>query len=91
MEPYLDLSRVAIWVLERWRFQHAQRDVSQPDVYHVGIAVVPKPQPRLYNAWFQEEIYMRTREVNAEGYERSVPTTSPEGLAGQAADDDGVG
>ncbi|KAA5537953.1 prolyl oligopeptidase family serine peptidase, partial [Roseiconus nitratireducens] len=49
--------------------------------YHVGIAVVPKPQPHLYNAWFQE-IYMQTREVNPEGYEKSAPIHFAEGLKG---------
>ena len=53
----------------------------KPDVYHVGIAVAPKPQPHLYNAWFQE-IYMRTREVNPEGYLKSAPINFAEGLKG---------
>jgi dipeptidyl aminopeptidase/acylaminoacyl peptidase len=53
----------------------------KPDVYHVGIAVAPKPQPHLYNAWFQE-IYMRTREVNPEGYLQSAPINFAEGLKG---------
>jgi hypothetical protein len=44
----------------------------KPDVYHVGIAVVPKPQPHLYNAWFQE-IYMETLETNPDGYRVSAP------------------
>jgi dipeptidyl-peptidase-4 len=48
----------------------------------LGIAVVPKPQPHLYNAWFQE-IYMRTREVNPDGYEKSAPINFAEGLRGR--------
>jgi dipeptidyl-peptidase-4 len=39
----------------------------KPDVYQVGIAVVPKPQPQYYNAGYQE-IYMRTPQDNPEGY-----------------------
>jgi len=54
----------------------------KPDSYQVGIAVVPKPLPHLYNAWFQE-IYMRTREVNLDGYERSAPINFAEGLRGK--------
>ena len=53
----------------------------KPDVYNVGIAVAPKPQPHLYNAWFQE-IYMRTREENPDGYRRSAPINFTEGLKG---------
>ena len=53
----------------------------EPDLYQVGIAVAPKPQPQLYNAWFQE-IYMRTPEVNPEGYKKSAPINFAEGLKG---------
>jgi dipeptidyl-peptidase-4 len=55
--------------------------LREPDVYHVGIAVAPKPQPRLYNAWFQE-IYMETPESNPEGYRKSAPLNFAEGLKG---------
>ena len=51
----------------------------RPDVYQLGIAVAPKPQAHLYNAWFQE-IYMQTRETNAEGYEQSAAINFAEGL-----------
>jgi dipeptidyl-peptidase-4 len=47
----------------------------------MGIAVAPKPQPHLYNAWFQE-IFMRTLEENAEGYRKSAPINFAEGLKG---------
>ena len=53
----------------------------KPDVYHVGIAVAPKPQPELYNAWFQE-IFMRTREENPEGYRKAAAINFAEGLRG---------
>ena len=53
----------------------------KPDVYHVGIAVAPEPQPHLYNASFQE-IYMETRETNPDGYRRSAPINFAEGLEG---------
>jgi dipeptidyl-peptidase-4 len=43
---------------------------------------VPKPQPHLYNAWFQE-IYMRTREVNPDGYEKAAPINFAAGLRGK--------
>ncbi|MEL6104576.1 MAG: DPP IV N-terminal domain-containing protein [Planctomycetota bacterium] len=80
--PYLDLSRVAIWGWSGGGSNTLNAMFRKPDVYHVGIAVVPKPQPWLYNAWFQE-IYMRTREVNAEGYQRSAPINFAEGLRGK--------
>jgi dipeptidyl-peptidase 4 len=79
--PYADLSRVGIWGWSGGGSNTLNALFRKPDVYHVGIAVAPKPQPHLYNAWFQE-IYMRTREDNAEGYARSAPINFAEGLKG---------
>ena len=59
MKSYFDLDRVAIWGWSGGGSNTLNAMFRKPDVYHVGIAVVPKPQPWLYNAWFQE-IYMRT-------------------------------
>ena len=78
----VDLSRVAIWGWSGGGSNTLNALFRRPDVYQVGIAVVPKPQPHLYNAWFQE-IYMRTREVNAEGYAKSAPINFAEGLKGK--------
>ncbi len=79
--PYVDLSRVGIWGWSGGGSNTLNAMFRKPDVYHVGIAVAPKPQPHLYNAWFQE-IYMQTREVNPEGYRRSAPINFAEGLKG---------
>ena len=79
---YVDLSRVAIWGWSGGGSNTLNALFRRPDVYHVGIAVVPKPQPHLYNAWFQE-IYMRTRKVNSEGYKKSAPINFAEGLSGK--------
>ena len=79
--PYVDLSRVGIWGWSGGGSNTLNAMFRKPDVYHVGIAVAPKPQPHLYNAWFQE-IYMRTREENPEGYRRSAPINFAEGLKG---------
>ncbi len=79
---FVDLSRVAIWGWSGGGSNTLNALFRKPDQYHVGIAVVPKPQPHLYNAWFQE-IYMQTREVNPEGYQRSAPINFAEGLQGQ--------
>ncbi len=79
---FVDLSRVGIWGWSGGGSNTLNAMFRHPDKYHVGIAVVPKPQPHLYNAWFQE-IYMQDRKVNAEGYERSAPINFAEGLAGK--------
>jgi len=79
--PYVDLSRVCIWGWSGGGSNTLNAMFRKPDVYHVGIAVAPKPQPHLYNAWFQE-IYMQSREVNPKGYRRSAPINFAEGLKG---------
>jgi dipeptidyl-peptidase 4 len=79
--PYVDLSRVGIWGWSGGGSNTLNAMFRKPDVYQVGIAVAPKPQPHLYNAWFQE-IYMQTRETNPDGYRRSAPMNFAEGLKG---------
>jgi dipeptidyl-peptidase 4 len=79
--PYVDMSRVGIWGWSGGGSNTLNAMFRQPEVYHVGIAVAPKPQPHLYNAWFQE-IYMETRETNPEGYRRAAPINFAEGLQG---------
>ena len=80
--PFMDRERVGIWGWSGGGSNTLNALFRKPDLYHVGIAVVPKPQPHLYNAWFQE-IYMRTPEVNPEGYARSAPLRYAEGLRGR--------
>lgn len=79
--PYADMSRVGIWGWSGGGSNTLNALFRKPDLYHVGIAVAPKPQPHLYNAGFQE-IYMRTREENPEGYSKSAPINYAEGLKG---------
>ena len=78
---YVDLSRVGIWGWSGGGSNTLNAMFREPDLYKVGIAVAPKPQPHLYNAWFQE-IYMRTPEENPEGYKQSAPINFAEGLKG---------
>ncbi|MHC4351547.1 MAG: S9 family peptidase [Planctomycetota bacterium] len=78
---YVDLSRVGIWGWSGGGSNTLNAMFREPDVYHLGIAVAPKPQPHLYNAWFQE-IYMETPDSNPEGYRKSAPINFAEGLKG---------
>jgi dipeptidyl-peptidase-4 len=79
--PYVDLTRVAIWGWSGGGSNTLNAMFRMPDLYHVGMAVAPKPQPHLYNAWFQE-IYMETPETNPDGYRRSAPINFADGLKG---------
>jgi dipeptidyl-peptidase-4 len=79
--PYVELSRVGIWGYSGGDSHTLNAIFQKNEVYHVGIAVVPKPQAHLYNARFQK-IYMNTREVNPEGYEESAAINFADGLEG---------
>lgn len=79
---FIDIDRVGIWGWSGGGSNTLNALFRKPNSYHVGIAVVPKPQPHLYNAWFQE-IFMRSREVNPDGYEKSAPVNFAEGLKGK--------
>ena len=79
--PYVDASRVAVWGWSGGGSNTLNAMFRKPEVYHVGIAVAPKPRPHLYNAWFQE-IYMQTPETNPDGYRRAAPINFAEGLKG---------
>ena len=81
IRPYVDLSRVGIWGWSGGGSNTLNAMFRKPDVYHLGIAVAPKPQPHLYNAWFQE-IYMRTLEKNPDGYHKSAPINFAQKLKG---------
>ncbi len=78
---YVDASRVGVWGWSGGGSNTLNAMFRRPDVFHVGIAVAPKPQAHLYNAWFQE-IYMETRETNPEGYENASAIGFAEGLEG---------
>ena len=78
---YVDLSRVGVWGWSGGGSNTLNAMFREPDVFHVGVAVAPKPQPHLYNAAFQE-IYMETRETNPDGYRRAAPINFAEGLKG---------
>lgn len=79
---FVDLSRVGIWGWSGGGSNTLNALFRKPESYHVGIAVVPKPQPHLYNAWFQE-IFMRDRVVNPEGYKNAAAINFADGLKGR--------
>lgn len=81
LRPFVDLSRVGIWGWSGGGSNTLNALFRKPDTYHVGIAVVPKPQVQFYNAEYQE-IFMRTPKENPEGYRTGSAITYAEGLRG---------
>ena len=81
LHPFVDLARVGIWGWSGGGSNTLNALFRKPDTYHVGIAVVPKPQAQYYNAMYQE-IFMRTPEENPEGYRTGSAINYAEGLRG---------
>ena len=53
-----------------------------PDTFHVGVAVAPVPDQRLYDTIYQER-YMGLPKDNGEGYRIGSPISFAEGLKGK--------
>lgn len=79
---YMDMSRVGVFGWSGRGSNTLNAMFRKPEIFHVGIAVVPKPLHHLYNAGYQEN-FMRTPEVNPEGYFQSNPFNFAEGLKGK--------
>jgi dipeptidyl-peptidase-4 len=79
--PYIDASRVAIWGWSGGGAATLNAMFRYPDVYHVGMAVAPVADQRLYDTIYQER-YMGLPAENADGYRRGSPIHFAEGLRG---------
>jgi dipeptidyl-peptidase-4 len=79
---FLDASRVGVWGWSGGGSSTLNAMFRYPDVYHVGVAVAPVPDERLYDTIYQER-YMGLPQDNADGYRRGSPITFAEGLRGR--------
>jgi dipeptidyl-peptidase-4 len=80
--PYIDPDRVAIWGWSGGGSNTLNAMFRFPDVFHVGIAVAPVPDQRLYDTIYQER-YMGLPQENEEGYRLGSPIHFAEGLKGK--------
>jgi dipeptidyl-peptidase-4 len=80
--PYLDSSRVAVWGWSGGGSMTLNLMFRHPALYHVGMAVAPVPDQRLYDTIYQER-YMGLPQQNAEGYRLGSPIHFAEGLRGR--------
>jgi dipeptidyl-peptidase-4 len=80
--PYLDAERVGVWGWSGGGSMTLNLLFRSPDLYHVGMAVAPVPDMRLYDAIYQER-YMGLPLDNAEDYKRGSPITHANGLKGK--------
>jgi dipeptidyl-peptidase-4 len=79
---FLDPARVGVWGWSGGGSSTLNAMFRYPDVFHVGVAVAPVPDERLYDTIYQER-YMGLPQDNADGYRRGSPITFAEGLRGR--------
>jgi dipeptidyl-peptidase-4 len=80
---YLDPARVAIWGWSGGGSSTLQAMFRYPDVYHVGMAVAPVPDQRLYDTIYQERYMgLPTGSAGEERYRLASPINQAEGLKG---------
>jgi dipeptidyl-peptidase 4 len=79
--PYIDPNRVAVWGRSGGASNTLNLMFRHPELYKVGMAVVPVADQRLYDSIYQER-YMGLPQDNAEGYKAGSPINFAEGLHG---------
>jgi dipeptidyl-peptidase-4 len=80
--PYIDRDRIGIWGWSGGGSNTLNAMFRYPDTFHVGVAVAPVPDQRLYDTIYQER-YMGLPDSNAEGYRVGSPIAFAEGLKGK--------
>jgi dipeptidyl-peptidase-4 len=80
--PFLDRTRIGIWGWSGGGTNTLNAMFRFPDVYHVGVAVAPVPDQRLYDTIYQER-YMGVPQENVEGYKIGSAINFAEGLQGK--------
>ncbi len=79
---YVDVTRVGVWGWSGGGTNTLNLMFRSPDLFHVGVAVAPVPDQKLYDTIYQER-YMGLPEENAEGYRRGSAINFAEGLRGK--------
>jgi dipeptidyl-peptidase 4 len=80
--PYLDRERVGVWGWSGGGTNTLNAMFRFPDLYHVGVAVAPVPDQRLYDTIYQER-YMGLPQDNEAGYRTGSAINFAEGLRGK--------
>ena len=79
--PYIDTARIGIWGWSGGASTTLNSVFRFPDVFAMGMAVAPVPDPSLYDTIYQER-YLRTPQSNPEGYRQGSPINFASGLKG---------
>jgi dipeptidyl-peptidase-4 len=79
---FIDRDRIGIWGASGGGSNTLNAMFRYPDTFHVGVALAPVPDQRLYDTIYQER-YMGLPQDNAEGYKVGSPINFAEGLKGK--------
>lgn len=79
---YADTSRVGVFGWSYGGFMALMSMMTAPDVFHVGVAVAPVVDWRLYDTHYTERYLGDPGKDNAQGYEASSPISHVGGLRG---------
>jgi dipeptidyl-peptidase-4 len=79
---FIDRDRIGIWGWSGGGSNTLNALFRFPETFHVGVAVAPVPDQRLYDTIYQER-YMGLPQDNAEGYRIGSPINFAEGLKGK--------
>ena len=80
--PYVDADRVAVWGWSGGGTMTLNAMFQHPSLYHVGMAVAPVGDERLYDTVYQER-YMGLPDDNEEGYREGSAITHAKNLTGK--------
>ncbi len=80
--PYVDAKNIAIWGWSYGGFMTLLTMEKGGDLFKAGIAVAPVTSWRFYDSVYTER-YMRTPQVNAEGYDDNSPLSHAADIKGR--------
>lgn len=80
--PYVDKDNIAMWGWSYGGFISLMSMEKGGDIFKAGIAVAPVTHHKYYDTVYTER-YMRTPQLNPEGYNTATPFANPEGITGQ--------
>ena len=79
---FIDRERIGVWGWSGGGSATLNAMFRFPETYHVGVAVAPVPDQRLYDTIYQER-YMGLPSDNGEGYRLGSPINFADGLKGK--------
>ncbi|MFV0520827.1 MAG: S9 family peptidase [Mangrovibacterium sp.] len=80
--PFIDKANIAIWGWSYGGFMTLLSLEKGGDVFKAGVAIAPVTHWKFYDSVYTER-YMRTPQMNPDGYDDNSPLLHPEGITGR--------